>query len=159
MVNSAPMNTGVKISFHIIVFLTLCPGMGCRIVWQLYFYWFIFLRSLHTVPTLAVQTGVPTTVWAALLFSAPSSAFVTGRLFGDSHSGGVWWHLVQFPKLIFFWYSWFTVLCYFLVCNKVSQCDTCIYVCIFWFFSIIGYYKILSISLCSTGGPSWLLLL
>ena len=44
-------------------------------------------------------------------------------------------------------YSWFTMLCYFLVYSKVVQLY--IYIWIYVFFFIIGYYKILNIVSCA----------
>ena len=41
-------------------------------------------------------------------------------------------------------YSWFTILCYFLLCSKVNQLYICIYPLFVRFFSHIGHCSVLS---------------
>ena len=82
IVNSAAVNTGIHVSFSVVVSSEYMLSGGI-----VRFYGsFIpsYLKNLHAV--LHVSIYIPTTVQEGSLFSTSSPAFIVGRFFDDGHS-------------------------------------------------------------------------
>ena len=84
ILNSAAMNTGVHVSFPIIVLSRYMSRSG--IINQMATL-FRFLKNLHNCfPWWLHQLPFPPAVWEGSLFSTSSPAFVTCRHFNNGHS-------------------------------------------------------------------------
>ena len=84
IVNIAAMNIGVHVSFQIMVFPDICPGVG--LLDHMASLFLVFLRNSYCFPQWLHQFTFPPTVWEDPVFSTLSPAFVICRLFNDGHS-------------------------------------------------------------------------
>ena len=84
IVNIAAMNIGIHVSFKIIVFPDICPGVG--LLDHMASLFLVFLRNSYCFPQWLHQFTFPPTVWEDSVFSTLSPAFVICRLFNDGHS-------------------------------------------------------------------------
>ena len=85
IVNSAAMNTGLHVSFSVMVFSEHMPSSG--IIGSHGGFTLSFLRNFHLVLHSVYQFTFPPTVQEGSHFSTPSPAFIVCRfLFDNGHS-------------------------------------------------------------------------
>ena len=83
IINSASKNSGIHVSFSILVSSEYMPRSGITGSYDGFIH--SFLRNLHIVLVVVSILFLPT-VQENSLFSTPSPAFIVCRLFDDSHS-------------------------------------------------------------------------
>ena len=85
IVNSAAMNTGIHVSFSILLSSGYMPRSGIAGSYGGFIPSF-FKESPYLLPQWLYKFTFPSTVQEHSLFSTPYPAFIICRLFGDGHS-------------------------------------------------------------------------
>ena len=80
--NSAAVNTGVNLSFHIMVCSGYMPGSGIAGSYGGSIFSFLGISTAFSVMVVPIYISISSVGW----FSTPSPAFIVYRFFDDGHS-------------------------------------------------------------------------